>query len=77
VTDGVLRLLIGVISAGVLMCLVKFHIVSRLTSDASNIASSIGPTTLEPQMALVLGFIGVSWNASSGEDESLRERERE
>ena len=40
------------------MCLVKFHIVSRLTSDASNIASSIGPTTLEPQMALVLGFIG-------------------
>jgi hypothetical protein len=58
VTDGVLRLLIGVISAGVLMCLVKFHIVSRLTSDASNIAFSIGPTTLEPQMALVIGFIG-------------------
>ena len=54
VTDGVLRLLIGVISAGVLLLLLFCGVIPTLKlGDAS-----FGGTSLSWQMVLIIGFVG-------------------
>jgi len=52
-TDGVLRLLIGVICAGVLVLLVGSHILPRMTIGDINFADG-GPSS---QIVLVIGFV--------------------
>ena len=54
VTDGTLRLLIGVISAGVLLLLLACGILPSLKIGDANFSGS----TLTWQMVLVIGFIG-------------------
>jgi len=54
ITDGTLRLLIGVVSAGVLLLLFACSIVPSLKIGDANFNS----TTLNWQMVLVIGFIG-------------------
>jgi hypothetical protein len=54
VTDGTLRLLIGVISAGVLLMLLASGILPSLKIGDANISGS----TLTWQMVLVIGFVG-------------------
>jgi hypothetical protein len=52
-TDGVLRLSIGVICAGVLVLLVASHILPRVTIGDLNLSEGV-PT---PQIVLVIGFV--------------------
>ena len=54
VTDGTLRLLIGVISAGVLLLLLACGILPSLKIGDANFSAS----TLTWQMVLVIGFVG-------------------
>jgi hypothetical protein len=54
VTDGTLRLLIGVISAGVLLLLLACGILPSLKIGDANFSGS----TLTWQMVLVIGFVG-------------------
>jgi hypothetical protein len=54
VTDGTLRLLIGVISAGVLLLLLSCGILPSLKIGDANFSA----TTLTWQMVLVIGFVG-------------------
>lgn len=54
VTDGTLRLLIGVISAGVLLLLLSCGILPTLTIGNANFSG----TSLTWQMVLVAGFVG-------------------
>jgi hypothetical protein len=54
VTDGTLRLLIGVISAGVLLLLLACGILPSLKIGDAN----FGGSTLTWQMVLVIGFVG-------------------
>ena len=54
VTDGTLRLLIGVISAGVLLLLLGCGILPSLKIEDANFSAS----TLTWQMVLVIGFVG-------------------
>jgi hypothetical protein len=54
VTDGTLRLLIGVISAGVLLLLLSCGILPSLKIRDANFSA----TTLTWQMVLVIGFVG-------------------
>jgi hypothetical protein len=56
VTDGALRLSIGVISAGILLLFVSCHILTRLTLEGSSLHPDV--LTLTPQMVLVIGFVG-------------------
>jgi len=52
-TDGVLRLLIGVICAGVLVLLVGSHILPRMTMGDINFTDGVP----SPQIILVIGFV--------------------
>jgi hypothetical protein len=54
ITDGTLRLLIGVISAGVLLLLLGSGILPNLKIGDANFSGS----TLTWQMVLVIGFVG-------------------
>lgn len=54
VTDGTLRLVIGVVSAGVLMLLLSSGVLPNLTIGGFNFTTA----GLAPQMVLVIGFIG-------------------
>ncbi|MBV8337924.1 MAG: hypothetical protein JO358_21335 [Alphaproteobacteria bacterium] len=53
-TDGTLRLLIGVISAGILLLLLASGILPNLTIGNANFSG----TSLNWQMVLVIGFVG-------------------